>query len=95
MGGGLLLDAIAHSSRDLGEAWVAIPREAARRQPCIGRAGEWGDHPEVQALEEALDLPFEVWSADNGPTGPIPTLSGHLPPEMVGVEPGGETGRVL
>ena len=41
------------------------PREfdqyvAARRHPCANGRGEWGDDPEIRAMEEMLDRPFEV-----------------------------------
>ena len=43
----------------------------ARRRPVRGDVGEWGDDPEIRALEELVDRPVEIWDVEKGAEGPM------------------------
>ena len=36
-----------------------------------GDVGEWGDDPEIRALEELVDRPVEIWDVEKGAEGPM------------------------
>ena len=59
----------------------------AREQPVRGTVGEWGDHPEILALEEVFDRPIEIYSHEHGPRAPRKTHMTELPEELKDVTP--------
>lgn len=59
-----------------------------RERPVFQGTGEWGDHAEIIALEEAYDRPIEIYAPSDGPHKPRKThISGELPKELEFVTP--------
>ena len=59
----------------------------AREFPMRDGVGEWGDHPEILALEEVYDRPIEIYSHENGPHAPRKTHLTELPDNLKHVTP--------
>jgi len=75
--------------------WLVDPPTAAqlevylraRENPVQGTQGEWGDHPEILALEEVFDRPIEIYSHEQGAKEPRKTHLAEIPDALKGVTP--------
>lgn len=53
----------------------------ARRKPVIEGDGEWGDDPEIRAMEELFDRKIEIFSNKYSAKEPLPIhFTGSFPP---------------
>ena len=59
----------------------------AREHPVADGVGEWGDHPEILALEEVFDRPIEIYAHEDGARQPRKTSLTELPEALRGVTP--------
>eukprot|EP00948_MAST-09A_sp_MAST-9A-sp1_P001673 g1673.t1 len=57
---------------------------SARLHPVQDGYGEWGDDPEIRAMEELYDRPIEIFSVDHGPIEPMPIhFDGDIPNDVM------------